>query len=255
MNEGLNIFKFPNGEMGVKFTPQSDVIQLYFDVKNSDDVIALLLSIDAISSTDTVIDKIVIPCLPYQRQDRRCGAGEPFSLRAFLKSLIAASDSHLVIESYDIHGDIPKVSGLEVINLDPSFYLNPDYLYGVEAIVSPDAGAVKRAGKFAYSIGLNLVELDKVRIDGEVKSIAFKDNSFDVSRISGKKLLIVDDLCDGGATFIHSAKLLKATGASSVDLMVTHGLFTKGFDVFKGFIDNVYWFNYDGKFYNRREIA
>lgn len=255
MNEGLEIFKFPNGEMGVKFTPISNEVELFFDIKSSDDIITLLLAIDAVNAAECLIKKIVIPCLPYQRQDRRCASGEAFSLLVLLKAINSASECHLEIESYDIHGKIPGVHGIRVRNVNPLGYFNPEHLNGVECIVSPDAGAVERAGNFSKDTGSILIELDKVRVNGEVKSIAFKDNPFEASKISGKKLLIVDDLCDGGATFIHSAKLLKSVGAKSVDLVVTHGLFTKGFDVFKGHIDNVYWFNYEGKFYNKKEIA
>ena len=61
-----------------------------------------------------------------------------------------------------------------------------------------------------------------------------------VESLEGRTAIITDDICDGGYTFIKVAEQLKAKGASKVILFVTHGIFSKGLDVFEGLIDHVY---------------
>ncbi|MEI8631794.1 phosphoribosyltransferase family protein [Vibrio sp. PP-XX7] len=58
--------------------------------------------------------------------------------------------------------------------------------------------------------------------------------------VKGKKVLIADDICDGGRTFVELAKVLKSEGATEISLFVTHGIFSKGFEVFAGLIDVIY---------------
>ena len=58
--------------------------------------------------------------------------------------------------------------------------------------------------------------------------------------VKGKKVLIADDICDGGRTFIELAKVLKNKGAVEVSLFITHGIFSKGLEVFEGLIDAIY---------------
>ena len=58
--------------------------------------------------------------------------------------------------------------------------------------------------------------------------------------VVGKDILITDDICDGGMTFLKCAEALKEAGANSVSLYVTHGIFSKGLDIFKGLVDNIY---------------
>jgi len=61
-----------------------------------------------------------------------------------------------------------------------------------------------------------------------------------LGNVEGKNVLIADDICDGGRTFIELAKVLKNEGALEVSLFITHGIFSKGLDVFTGLIEHIY---------------
>lgn len=97
MNNGLSFFKFPDNEVGVSFNKTDDFIDLYHPINSSNDAMNLFMAIDAIQSTGTIISKIIIPCLPYQRQDRRCKIGESFSLQVFFKLLNSVNFTLLCI--------------------------------------------------------------------------------------------------------------------------------------------------------------
>lgn len=166
---------------------------------------------------------LVMPYLPYARQDKHVANDVTFALRTFatmLNSLrfnrVRVIDAHSHWASYLIEGfeDDFKVS-----------YVTKAYdSCGANMVVFPDAGAKERYG--AYNIGPSVyAEKKRDQSTGEITGLTI------YGKFKGKKLMIVDDLCDGGRTFIEIAKLLILGGAKKVHLYVTHGIFSKGLDV------------------------
>ncbi len=103
----------------------------------------------------------------------------------------------------------------------------------------PDNGALTRYE--ASFQGWPMIYCDKIRNQdtGEITGLSLQTMGVD---IAGKSVLIVDDICDGGRTFIEVAKLLK--DASRVDLAVTHGIFSKGFGcLYEAGIDRIFTTN------------
>ena len=93
-------------------------------------------------------------------------------------------------------------------------------------LISPDAGAYKKTERLATALGVPVVVATKYRsvVDG---SLAAPDVLGDVR---GKVCVIVDDICDGGGTFLNLAESLTAAGAAECHLFVSHGIFSKGYD-------------------------
>ncbi len=190
-----------------------------------------------------------IPYLPYARQDKEVSNSSTFNLEVFADLINSANFSH--VTSVDAHN--PKRTSQLIkrfINVSASDFhaeviesSEPDY------IVFPDAGAADRYHD-SGTAHIPKIICDKVRdqstgeilghsvlsIEGITKYIGRRDNC---------KTLIIDDLCDGGATFISVAKMLKADRMYTiVDLCVTHGLFSKGVDhLLTNGIDRVYTTN------------
>ncbi len=112
-------------------------------------------------------------------------------------------------------------------------------------LVSPDAGANKKVLDFAkYWKFSEVVRADKVRnvLTGKIESTKVYS-----SHVSSKDFLILDDICDGGRTFIELAKELRKLTDGKIYLYVTHGIFSAGMDVFDGLIDKIYVSNLMGK--------
>jgi ribose-phosphate pyrophosphokinase len=105
-------------------------------------------------------------------------------------------------------------------------------------VVSPDAGSEKRAGRVAKRFGLPVIYGYKVRdvTTGALSGFGVQEIPAD---LKDKPLLVVDDICDGGGTFLGLGEKLKEQGARA-DLYVTHGLFTKGTGVLSKVYDNIY---------------
>ena len=124
--------------------------------------------------------------------------------------------------------------------------LNHAALLDKEAIlVSPDAGANKKVFEFAKLHGYKrVVRADKVRdvSTGEILSTqVFSEH------VGNADFLMLDDICDGGRTFIELARELRKLTTGKIFLYVTHGIFSKGGDVFDGFIDQIYTSNLMGE--------
>ena len=107
--------------------------------------------------------------------------------------------------------------------------------------VAPDAGAEKSVREDAAYFDKRLVTATKTRDTktGEITATVVHDKD----SVKGANCLILDDICDGGRTFIELAKALKAAGALEVQLYVTHGIFSRGLDVLKPHMSKVYAIN------------
>jgi ribose-phosphate pyrophosphokinase len=165
---------------------------------------------------------------------------EPFSLKVFadlLNSLNLGS-----VEMWDAHSDVAPAL-INRCTVIPQWELAqktiPQEYINARLFVSPDAGAYKKVSKLIP---------DDQRIAIGVKNRDSQGNIthtdvFSPVPIEGQNCVIVDDICDGGRTFIELAKTLKDKGADSVILYVTHGIFSKGIDVLREHIDHVYTTN------------
>lgn len=208
-------FKFPGGEMQI----QTDIDfcrdhNVYIDCRweNSDDLIEIMLIDNAIYPK---CPDIFIPYFPYARQDRRCNKGEADSFEVIQNIL---GYPHRV-SSVDIHNP-NKFRGNNISTHKFVHELIEEESY--DFLVCPDKGAVSRFQ------GLNYPTLycEKTRDPATGKIIDFTMN-YERS-LHGTKLLVYDDICDGGATFKILADSLSKNASIEFHLFVSHGIFSKG---------------------------
>jgi ribose-phosphate pyrophosphokinase len=242
-------WNFPGGEVGVDINNLSQVdgmhaerVYVYAQLQNSDDVMALLMATDALRMEFPLAKFMLdLPYIPYARQDRVCNAGEALSIKVFgrlinsLKyDMVQVTDPHSAVslacidnvsvrDQYSVFGDI-KLSFNDV------------------TIVAPDQGATKKCEEFAKKVGAaGVITCSKNRnlADGKIIGMTV-DGPGDMSHLN---LLVLDDICDGGRTFIELALLLEARNPKSLELAVTHGIFSKGVDVVSNHYDHIYTTN------------
>jgi len=209
--------------------------------KNGHDVIKILMAKDALIRYGFRSVQLVIPYLPYARQDRVCNEGEAFSLKVFCEMINSANFSRVHI--LDPHSDVGSAlldnvvihSNEEYVRLAMELRINPINL------VSPDVGASKKCQRL-MSTGLfdGLIKCDKSR---DLKTGALTGFEVLSGDVEGKDCLMVDDICDGGGTFMGLAKELKIMGAGRMFLFVTHGIFSKGLDGLGDVFEKIYCTN------------
>ena len=226
-------FVFNGGEVQIRLPPtmdvkDGDVITVKTRLVSSDAIMELRLTKDALDHYfgGHKID-LVVHYMPYARQDRRCYIGEAFGSEVMCSMLVGMNFDTVVYA--DLHSDQGLPVNFKEISQLHILIGNPQIFEGIDYIVSPDKGATKKAQSVADHYGLPVVQADKIRNPdtGVIEGISINS---DVS-LQGKSLLVVDDLIDGGYTFIVLANAIhKLYPDVKLSLYVTHGIFSKGID-------------------------
>ena len=186
------------------------------------DLVELLLLIDAAKQSFAKSVHVVLPYMPYSRQDKIHDPREGISARLFAKMIASAGADHVI--TMHLHADqIQGFFDCPVDNLNPRKYL-VEYFKNKKikdaVIVSPDAGGAKDAKKFADALGVSLAILHKQRPEHNKSEVTHI-----VGDVKGKTPIIVDDMVDTGGSVIGAVKALIDNGANKdVYLCATHAI-------------------------------
>ena len=240
-------FNFPGGEVQVRVTntPLSPIHRITHHIRNSDDIMALLLLTDAMRRDNATNIALTLPYVPYARQDRVMQGGEALGIKVFCDLINAQNYRSVTI--WDPHSDVTPalLNNCQVIGQEVIVSNNKSSLGSDSILVCPDAGARKKIFKVAEYGGFeDIVFADKVRDVRTGKITGTSISSWPAVWDQDRDHLIVDDICDGGYTFLELAKTLRARGVrGKIKLYVTHGIFSKGLSPFMGVIDEIYTVN------------
>ena len=188
----------------------------------NDNLMELLVSLDALRRASARRITAVIPYYGYARQDRKSGPRTPISAK-LVANLITKAGADRIL-TMDLHAG--QIQGFFDIPTD-NLFAAPVFVKDIEdryknkpvVIVSPDVGGVVRARAIARRINANLAIIDKRREkagSSEVMNI--------IGDVSNHHCIIVDDIIDSGGTICNAAQALIDVGAISVDAYVTHGV-------------------------------
>lgn len=249
---GVLVQKFPAGETLVRilepvrkhaaFLP----LTIRMDFRNDGNLMELLLLTDAVKRQwpGTPIH-LELPYFPYARQDRVCAPGE--SLSAKVVADLINAQGYATVTCWDLHSEVTVALLNNLIHVELGMLVK---LIPAKAkasiLVSPDAGANKKVFGIAKQFGdeVEVVRADKVRnvLTGEITGTTVYCGD-----VGHRDFLILDDICDGGRTFIELAKELRKLTHGKIYLYVTHGIFSKGYDELEKHIDRIYVANLMGK--------
>ena len=232
-------FKFPSGELNVKINDVTrSKINIIFEFENSEEIILLMLLTDAIKRyhnyANLGLGKLILDYVPFGRQDRIMQHGESFSLKVFCDLINTMGFTRVLIK--DAH------SSATTALLNNCIEQKQNHIFGKYLsekqnfyLISPDGGSLKKIYEISRGVKcLDVIECSKIRNikTGEISGVKVNHSDFE-----NCECIIVDDICDGGRTFIEIAKVLKKRNCGRITLCVTHGLFTKGLNVFDKLID------------------
>jgi len=247
----LNVSSYPDGTPMVadpnKDSASKGVIHrfdtLVLRPKSIDSFLTGMFVADALEERGQQIRNLVIPFVPGARQDRLNPVGDYlFTAKSVARMINERKFDRVVLQ--DPHSTV--ITGLidraVVAPLNALFHEgnNHDMFFtNYDGIISPDAGAGARTREFAeflqkiHGHGFEVVQAFKHR---EVET--GKLSGFEVTVQEGKKYLVVDDICDGGGTFVGLGQQIIKQGAKA-DLFVTHGIFSKGTAKLNSIFDRV----------------
>jgi len=227
-----NLSDFANGEIYCRFAESvrgGDVFILQThagtsDMSINDAIIEHMIMVDAAERASAKRTTVVAPFFGYARQDRKASGREPITAKLLADQFRVAGASRMV--SVDLHSN--QLQG---------FFEGPwDHLVAMPVlcdalgaladdlvVVSPDAGRVKVAERYAQKLHADLAIVHKRRLHKKQNAVEAKDV---VGDVDGKTCVVIDDMIDTGGTIVAAAELLKEKGATSVVAATTHGVFS-----------------------------
>lgn len=234
-------FIFSGGEPHIKIKTdlkEGDKVYISHRLNNFADLGLLCIAVDALRRIGIEHIEAFIPYFPAARQDRVMIAGEPLTVKVYADIFNQLGLKKLTI--FDPHSEVTPalLQGVKVVY---NFHFIQNVLSHINSevrLVSPDGGALKKIYKLAETIGhQNIVECSKHRnvITGQLA-----DFKVSLEDLEGADCLVVDDICDGGGTFIGLAEELKKHNAGKLYLAVSHGIFSKGVDSLISYYDGIY---------------
>ena len=188
----------------------------------NDHLMELLVCIDALTRASARRITTVIPYFGYARQDRKTDGRTPISAK-LVANLISTAGADRVL-TIDLHaGQIQGFFDIPTDNLIAAPVIERDirerFKVNDLTVVSPDVGGVVRARSLADRLEAGLAIVDKRRSkpgESEVMNI--------IGDVTGRRCVMIDDICDSGGTLINAAKAIREAGAIGVSAYVTHGV-------------------------------
>lgn len=213
--------RFPDGELYLRIADEikNESVTLIQSTPTDSDLVSLLQLIDACNEAKEL--NVVIPYMGYSRQDKRFKPGEPISARAVARCINADRVFTVNIHEKSVLGYFPCPAK----NLDAAKLLG-EYIagFGLEnpILVAPDEGAEGLVKKVSSGLGFDYDHLQKTRLSGD--TVTIKTKNIDVT---GRHVVLVDDMIATGGTMTESIKMLKDQGAVDVYLACVHPVLAK----------------------------
>lgn len=275
------VSNFPDGQQQVTIISYNDggkldkkarflskyEIEIKARLNNFRDLELIICAVASLKELGIKHVELYVPYFLGSRSDRKFEEGS----NNYLKTVICPIINNLgftKVTVLDPHSDVleaclnnfNKIDNYKLINFSlfninngiyPGMLNKPEYLNNL-ILISPDAGANKKIFKLAEQIGYtgNIITCSKSRdVDGKLTKteVPFKIEE-GIEDDNTKDIIIIDDICDGGRTFINIAKEIKryeelGFGKVKIYLIVTHGIFSKGFEELNKYFDGIYCTN------------
>jgi len=238
MDHLFKSWQYPAGEIGVRAESKDGYLiypphPLLFRIQSSADLIKLLMYCNAVQGK---LHQIFIPYLPYARQDRVATFGDPNAIEVVSKVLATTGVREFL--TLDVHSEKSKLAflnaGCLLTNISPIKYIKRYIRQIIRAdrpivLISPDEGAKRKTEEYADGLdAVDIIYFQKKRDPITGKLDGFNAN-FPNNLANDVSFVVVDDICDGGGTFLGIAAIIKEHfPIHALHLWTTHGIYSKG---------------------------
>jgi len=227
-----DVGRFADGEINVRINETVRGHDVFIIQSTSppvnENLMELLILIDAFKRASANTVAVVIPYYGYARQDRKARGRDPISAKLVANLLTVAGATRIL--TVDLHAE--QIQGFFDIPVDNlwSFPVFVKALRNCEdlrnediVIVSPDVGGVRRARRMAEKLSTSLAILDKRRPKDNVAEVVNV-----IGDVKGKVAILFDDIIDTAGSLVQGAEALKKIGAKRIIACATHGIFSDG---------------------------
>ena len=242
----IDMKHFPDGTMLIKYLADNESTKITWRYDNDEECMLMYFLVKHLRTHGVKRIELLMPYIPNARMDRVKNSDEVFTLKYFAEFI---NDLNLdSVEVLDPHSNVSTALIDNVSIIEPTDIIlnlletvNSD---GNAILFFPDEGAMKRYSHIASKCDIPYVFGMKNR-DWRSGEILGLEVLGETDAVPGKNILIIDDICSRGGTFLHSAKALKAMNAAEIDLYVSHLEYSvwEGDMIRSGLVRNIYTTN------------
>lgn len=249
--ENISFLLFPDNQPHVTISGvrEGDDVEVICSITSSLTLINLLQTANAIENIFAVKKILIIPYLMAARYDRQMnpGGGESFDLKV-ISDLINSMDFEKVV-LYDVHSEVSLALINNSVNITNRMLVN-EYYRENSLLIIPDAGAIKKSENY-FKWNDCLTDSVQCLKKRDLSNGNISLTVLEPEKCAGRNCVIIDDLCDGGGTFLAIASQI---APKTITLIVTHGIFSKGFGALEKQFDEIIVSNSYTHAYNSNKV-
>lgn len=236
LNKGENVrfLLYPDNQphVNVLNVEEGDEVKVICSLTDSVKLINLLQVSNALDNLFAKKKVLVIPYLMGARFDRLMQHGDSIDLKVISDMINYCGFERVFL--LDVHSDTSNMLINNSVNISNKFLVD-EYTKENSVLICPDAGAVKKVGKY-LDWNKNIVDVVYCTKSRDLSNGHLTLQVLTPEKCTNRNCVIIDDLCDGGGTFLGIASQIQP---SNLTLIVTHGIFSKGLSVFDGVFNEI----------------
>lgn len=243
--EGVNITIFPDGQPHINLPDiaEGEEVKLICSITDTSKLLQLLQTANALDNAFAKKKVLVIPYLMAARYDRLMVKGDSIDLKVVADLINSCGFEKVYL--YDVHSDVSLLLIKNVVGITNENLVRA-YDKTEAVLICPDAGASKKVGKY-FGWNSNLKDIVYCSKNRDLATGALTLEVLEPEVCKNRNCIIIDDICDGGGTFLAIAEKIQP---SHLTLIVTHGIFSKGFDALQKYFQEIIVSNSLYKTYN-----
>lgn len=232
--QGIKFLLYPDNQphVNIQDINEGEEVKVICSITDSLTMMRLLQCSNALDNLFAKKKVLAIPYLMAARFDRLMQHGDSIDLKVVSDLINACGFEKVYL--FDVHSDTSTMLIKNAVNVSNEM-LVAEYTKENAILICPDAGAVKKVGKY-FDWNKNITDVVYCNKSRDLSNGNLTLNVLAPEKCEGKNCVIIDDLCDGGGTFLGIASQIKT---KHLTLIVTHGVFSKGTKLFEGIFDEI----------------
>lgn len=233
-SENIKRIIFPDNQphVNIQNIQEGDEVKVICSITDAAVLIQLLECANAIDNTFAKKSILVIPYLMGARFDRLMQTGDSIDLKVVANLINSMQFAKVIL--FDVHSDVSTMLIDNCINISNE-QLVKSYSKENAVLICPDAGASKKMGKY-FEWNNCITEIVYCNKSRDLSNGAITLKVLEPEKCANRNCVIIDDLCDGGGTFLAIANQIEA---AHLTLIITHGIFSKGFAALEEQFDEI----------------
>ncbi|MFN0204154.1 MAG: phosphoribosyltransferase family protein [Bacteroidia bacterium] len=230
----IKTFLFPDNQphIMVENIEEGDEVKVVCSLTDANTLLQLLQCANALDHLFAKKKALYIPYLMGARFDRVMQSGDSFDLQVIAKMINSCGFEKVIL--YDVHSDVATALIRNSVNVSNRFLVET-YTQKDAVLICPDAGAAKKI-KHYFDWNANIVDVVYCIKSRDLSNGKITLKVLEPEKCEGRNCVIIDDICDGGGTFLAIANQIKA---AHLTLIVTHGIFSKGVEILQQKINQI----------------